>query len=250
MLTRTPSAFSALTAADTGIAVLHEHRLGDLDAERVRTQTRPARALRDEVGELGVRRAGDRRGSPRAGSGSGGSAPPPLHRAAARLLEHAMHRSARRGPSLRPSARKSWVEEAAVGMLPAGERLDADARSVVQRDDRLKEDAELVACHGAVQRVLRLVPSSRRGSRICSSKTSQRSLPRSSARYIAASASRSSASGRSVPLIEIAIPTLAVTNCSSAADPERARVASRSGARRHRSPDGRRRRARGPRTGR
>ena len=105
-------------------------------------------------------------------------------------------------------------DQAALGVLPAHQRLGADAARVGEPDDRLEEEPELAALERAVHRVLGRVRGRRARVRIVSSNTSTRPRPSSLAWYIAASASRSNSSGRSSPDVANAMPTLAPTNIS------------------------------------
>ena len=85
------------------------------------------------------------------------------------------------------------VEQAALGVLPAHERLDAGDLAGAQADHRLVVEGELVAVERLAQLAFDLEPGHRLA-RISSSKSSQRARPLSLARYIAASASRISSS--------------------------------------------------------
>ena len=101
----------------------------------------------------------------------------------------------------------------ALGVLPADERLEAEERAGVEVDHRLVVHAQLAALDGAVQ----LVAGAQvvdRAVVLAASNSSARSRPRSLARYIAASALRSSVSGVSPSPPESAMPMLAVTNTS------------------------------------
>ena len=194
-------------------AVVHQHALGDLEADALAAERRCARAppatRSDEVGlrELAgrqVHRHRERR-RPR------GRSSRHCHQLAARLLEHPRADRHDEPGLLGQVDELVRRDQPALGVLPAHQRLGA-RRSVAvgERDDRLVEDAELVALERAVQRVLGLEPLRAPTSRISSSNSSQRPLPRSLARYIAASASRSSVSGARRPVRASAMPMLAL----------------------------------------
>ena len=83
---------------------------------------------------------------------------------------------------------------AAQRVIPAQQRLEAGDFAGAQRDDGLIDDAELFALDGAAQVRLQSA-SARRPARACGGRRSRSvALPRSLARYIAVSASRSTAS--------------------------------------------------------
>ncbi len=105
-------------------------------------------------------------------------------------------------------------DQPALGVLPPHEGLGARARAAGQLDDRLEVDPQLVTLDRAVERVLGLEPGPRRGAHLLVEELAS-SLARSTlARYIAASASRSSVSGLS-PGPASAIPMLALRCWSS-----------------------------------
>ena len=108
----------------------------------------------------------------------------------------------------------AWVEQAALGVMPAHQRLDADDLAVAA--GRPPAGSAAPARRGRARGAARARSraGARARARISASKSSQRALPRSFARYIAASASRirSSASIGSRPVGRAtAMPMLAVT---------------------------------------
>ena len=85
------------------------------------------------------------------------------------------------------------VEQAALGVLPAHQRLEPMISPVREGDHRLVVEVELVAFERVAQLALDLEPA-QRPARISASKSCSAPGPRSLARYIAASASRISRS--------------------------------------------------------
>ncbi len=103
-------------------------------------------------------------------------------------------------------------DRAAVGVLPADQRLDPDDVSVGERDDRLVVAPELARVERALEVRLE-VETLDDGDVHPGSNTSKRSRPSRLARYIAMSALRSTSAGVS-PSSSYAMPMLAVT-CTS-----------------------------------
>ena len=111
-------------------------------------------------------------------------------------------------------------EQPALGVLPAHQRLEAADRAVAEADDRLVDDAQLVALERAAQVALGLQAPDRAGAHAGCRRAPRATRPRSLARYIAASASRSSSSGSSCAPSRRTTPIEADATCTSSPSSE------------------------------
>ena len=108
-------------------------------------------------------------------------------------------------------------------MVPAHERLEPDDRAVVERDDRLVVRRRARRRSSARRRSFSICRRSLARARMTASKSSTRPRPRSLARYIAASASRTSSSAvRGRPPEHARCRRSRETNARSPAERERA----------------------------
>src|SRR5262245_40295612 len=127
------------------LAVVHQHALGQLDHEAARVDARDAEGLLHVGADVGLRELD--RGDVDADAdlaALGQVRLPDLHLAAG-LRQHPAAERDDLARLLRDRDEFARADHAALGVLPADERLDAEQVARVQLDDRLVEQQELAA---------------------------------------------------------------------------------------------------------
>jgi len=124
---------------------LDEHTLGELEAEAARWQSALVERVRHPLDQIGMGELARREINADRDVARAGMLTLPFGEPAAGLPQHPVpHRDDQAG-LLRDREEVVRRDEAALGMLPPHEGLHTGDATCAQRDDRLVEDAELVA---------------------------------------------------------------------------------------------------------
>src|SRR4051812_27379219 len=134
-----PGFLEAVERGQRGGGVLDERALRDLDAQQVGGETRALERLDDRLYRARMAELARREVHGHAQGLALSAALVPAHGLGARLLEHAMTERHDQAALLGDGDEVGRGDQAALGVLPANERLEADDLARARRDDRLVE---------------------------------------------------------------------------------------------------------------